>query len=86
MSQLLKEYEGTWEKILAHSDEFAGHHVQVKIVEPPAELSPKQQQMLAALEELQQTEWTPEEKAALDEFEGFRKKHPIRFRSIKDAP
>jgi len=89
MSQSLKEYEGVWEEILSHSDEFAGHHVQIKIVEPPAvsaELSPKQQQMLAALREIQQTQFTPEEQEILDGFEAFRKEHPVRFCTIEDAP
>lgn len=84
MSELLKEYEGTWEEILSHSNEFAGQTVQIKIVPPSsadAQLSPKQQ-MLAALEELRQTQWTPEEQAALDEFEAFRKEHPVMFRTI----
>ena len=89
MSQSLKEYEGVWEEILSHSDEFAGQHVQIKIVEPPtasSELSPKQQQMLAALREIQQTQFTPEEQEILDGFEAFRKEHPVRFRTIEDAP
>ena len=33
MSQFLKEYKGTWEEILTYSDELAGHHIALKIVE-----------------------------------------------------
>ncbi len=65
-----------------------GKIVQIKIVPPPSavQLSPKQQQMLRALEEIQQTEFTPEEQAILDGFEAFQKEHPVRFRSLDDAP
>lgn len=28
-------YEGTWEEVLAHKDEFAGHYVQVKVIQDP---------------------------------------------------
>ncbi len=89
MSELLKEYEGTWEEILSHSEEFAGQTVQIKIVPPSssdAKLSPKQQQMLAALREIQQTKFTPEEQAILDGFEEFQKEHPVIFRTLEDAP
>ena len=88
MSQLLNEYEGTWEDILARSHEFAGRHVQIKIVAPPVEaaLSSKQQQMLNALEEIQQTEYTPEEIEMLEGFAAFQKEHPFRLRPIEDTP
>ncbi len=87
MPQLLTEYEGTWEEILARSHEFAGHHVQIKIVAPPREaaLSPKQRQMLDALEEIQQTQYTPEEMAILEGFAAFQKEHPFRLRMVEDA-
>jgi len=37
MAQELKELEGTWEEILTHSDELAGHYVQLKVTEPAQE-------------------------------------------------
>lgn len=43
-----------------------------------------QQQSLAALAELRSTQLTPEERQVLDEFESFRRDHPIRFSSLTD--
>jgi hypothetical protein len=34
MAELLKEYSGTWEEILTHSDELAGQQVSVQITQP----------------------------------------------------
>jgi hypothetical protein len=40
MAEFLKEYSGTWEEILTHSDELAGKHVSVQVHEPePKELT-----------------------------------------------
>lgn len=43
-----------------------------------------QQQALAALAELRSVPLTPEEKQILEEFESFRRDHPIRFSSLTD--
>ena len=43
-----------------------------------------QQQALAALAELRSVQLTPEERQVLDEFESFRRDHPIRFSSLID--
>lgn len=37
MAELLKEYSGTWEEILTHSDELAGQQVYLRIEEPAPE-------------------------------------------------
>lgn len=34
MAELLKEYSGTWEEILTHSDELAGQQVSVHVAQP----------------------------------------------------
>ena len=79
MAELLKEYEGTWEEILTHSQELAGHQVQLKVMEPEPETLTKQQRMMAAWEAFQKVEWTPEEQEVIDGFEEFNHKHPIDF-------
>ncbi len=75
MAELLKEYSGTWEEILTHSDELAGQQVEVKVIEPEPALLTKQQRMLAALKDLRQVEWTPEEQEIIDGFEEFNRTH-----------
>ncbi len=41
-----------------------------------------QRQMLQALHRLKTRKWTPEEVQILDEFEEFRRQHPIDFSSL----
>jgi len=42
------------------------------------------QQQMRALQELKAIQWTPEEERILDEFEEFRRQHPIDFSSLTD--
>lgn len=37
MAQLLKEYEGTWEEILSHSEELTGYQVSLRVFAPDVE-------------------------------------------------
>ena len=86
MSVPLKEYEGAWEEVLTHASDFAGQQVRVTVL-PPEEPKPHPyQSMLDLFEERKRNPWTPEEMAILDDFEQFRKDHPIRFRGIEDEP
>jgi hypothetical protein len=80
----LKEYEGTWEEILTHSDELAGQTVRVTVVEPEKELPLANQRMLALLDEWEKNPLPPEEMKILDDFEQFRKEHPFRLHRIED--
>ena len=86
MSQSLKEYEGVWEEILSHSDEFAGQTVRVTVVEPEKELPPANQRMLALLDEWEKNPLPPEEMKILDDFEQFQKERRDRFYSTEDTP
>lgn len=45
---------------------------------------PEQQRALAALAELRSVPLTPEEEEVFDQFEAFRREHPIRFSSLTD--
>lgn len=45
-------------------------------------LSDRQQDMLKALQELQELQLTPEEERVLDEFDEFQRQHPINFSSL----
>ncbi len=40
--------------------------------------------MLRSLQKLEATQWTPEEERILDEFEEFRRQHPIDFSSLTE--
>ena len=86
MSQLLKEYEGTWEEILSHSDELTGQTVRVTVVEPEKELPLANQRMLALINEMQKDPWTPEELQFFDDFEKFQKEQRKRFYGDEEAP
>lgn len=86
MAELLKEYEGTWEEILSHSDELAGQTVRVRVVEPKKELPLANQKMLALLDEWKKNPLPPEEIKILDEFEEFQKQQRERFYSNEDTP
>ncbi len=86
MSQLLKEYEGTWEEILSHSEELTGQTVRVTIVEPEKELPLANQRMLALLDEWEKAPLPPEELKILDDFEQFQKERRDRFYSTTDTP
>ena len=86
MSQLLKEYEGTWEEILSHSQELTGQTVRVTVVEPEKELPLANQRMLALLDEWEKKPLPPEEMKILDDFEQFQKERRDRFYSTEDTP
>ncbi len=86
MSQLLKEYEGTWEEILTHSNELTGQTVRVMVMEPEKELPLANQKMLAVLNEMDRNPWTPEELQFFDDFEKFQKERRDRFYSREDTP
>jgi len=86
MSQLLKEYEGTWEEILTHSNELTGQTVRVMVMESEKELPLANQKMLAVLNEMDRTPWTPEELQFFDDFEKFQKERRDRFYSREDTP
>ncbi|GEM_PF-2113671 len=86
MSQLLKEYEGTWEEILSHSQELTGQTVRVTVVEPDKELPLANQRMLALLDEWEKKPLPPEEMKILDDFEQFQKERRDRFYSTEDTP
>ena len=79
MAELLKEYEGTWEEILTHSEELAGHQVQLKVMEPEPETLTISQKILADWEASKRIKLTPEDMKILDDFEEFNRKHPIDF-------
>ena len=84
MAQLLKELEGTWEEILTHSDDLAGHQVQVKVMEPKPETLTVSQKILADGEEAKRIKLTPEDLKIRDEMQEFNRKHPVDFRWIGD--
>ena len=86
MSLPLKEYEGAWEEVLTHASDFAGQQVRVTVLPLEKSLPRENQSTLDALDEFDRNPLTAEEIAILDDFEQFRKDHPIRFRGIEDAP
>lgn len=86
MSQLLKEYEGTWEEILSHYDELTGQTVHLTVVEPKKELPLANQKMLALLDEWKKDPLPPEEMKMLDDFAQFQKERRARFHSTEDTP
>ena len=86
MSQLLKEYQGTWEEVLTHSDELTGQTVHLTVVEPKKELPLANQKMLALLDEWKKNPLPPEEMKILDDFEKFQKERRDRFYSTENTP
>ena len=48
------------------------------------EIGEAQRDMLRALHNLRALQWTPEEERILDEFEEFRRQHPIDFSSLTE--
>jgi hypothetical protein len=82
------ELEGTWEEILARSEELAGRRVHVTVLpesaSPNGKLSERNQRMLAAALRIGARKLTPEEIKILDDFEQFRKDHPFSLRSLSD--
>jgi hypothetical protein len=88
MSTKTREIEGTWEEIAARAAEFAGHRVRLTVFpneEDETQREERKRRMLAAIEEMQRTPLTEEEKAILDDFERFRKEHPFSL-SRRKAP
>jgi hypothetical protein len=80
------DLEGTWEEILAHRDELRGARVRLtawRHVDDPSPLN-ENRRMLAWLDDLQEHPWTPDEEAILDGLEGFRREHPVQFRTPDD--
>ncbi len=65
-------------------DDFPEGPAEVFIVTNRSIYPAGQQQALAALAELRSVPLTPEEKQVLDDFESFRRDHPIRFSSLTD--
>lgn len=85
------ELEGTWEEILARSEDLAGRRVHLTVLSPkptadhhPETLPHPNQKMLEVLQEWKNTPLTDEEIQILEDFEQFRKDHPIRFRTPED--
>ena len=71
---------------MPHADDFAGQQVRVTVLPPEPPKRRPHQSMLDMFEEQKRNPLTAEEIAILDDFEQFRKEHPIRFRGIEDAP
>jgi len=91
------EIEGTWEQVLEHASELRGRRVRLTVLTTiegglsPADVisgSDRQSRMVAAWDKYEQTRLTEEETAILDEFEQFRREHPIQFRvpTLLDDP
>lgn len=82
--------EGTWEEIQSHSKELEGRKVRLIALSPENSeeptLTPEAKKTLEWLEEWKRTPLTDEETQVLEEFEQFRKEHPIRFRIPFDEP
>jgi hypothetical protein len=76
MNTPVAELEGTWEEIMAHAAELAGHRVRVTVLENGAEapvdrtsLPETHQRMLEWLDERERTPLTDEEREVLDGLE-----------------
>jgi hypothetical protein len=84
--------EGTWEEMLEHAAELEGRRVRVMVLGDDEcarrrpRLRKENREMLALLDEWQKTPLTPEERRALDEFEEFRKEHPLRVPRMAGNP
>lgn len=84
------ELEGTWEEILAWSSKLSGRRIQQKAFpaasSPSARTSirPENRATLEVLKEWREDPLSEEDRKILEEFEQFRKDHPIRFRVLED--
>jgi hypothetical protein len=80
MAVTMEVLEGTWEEILGHAEQLKGHRVRVTVLPDQQngsmDLSDKQREMLAALDEWH-SEITDEDKVALEELERFIYNHPF---------
>jgi len=91
MAEALRELEGTWEEILEHSSELAGHRVHVRVLPPETQngaressIEAKNRAMKALLEEWNKSPLTEEERAVLDEMEAFNREHRFTLRQVED--
>ena len=82
------ELEGTWEEILAHSEELEGRWVYVRVQssskDTQKDLTPAAKRTLEWLEEWKNTPLTDEEVKILEDFERFRQDHPFSLRTLKE--
>ncbi len=91
MAAVALELEGTWEEILAHAAELAGHRVRVTVLPSQQEatigrpLSTSNRRMLELLTVWEQTPLTDEEKAVLDGLEQHLKEQPLSLREIESG-